>query len=141
MNHSPTCVCAHNRDGSVTTMLCSVHADQDPCLTMARTTGKRRHGSIVRGRCTNCGWAGGATRYDGPAHPDYPNMVWSHPQVEALVMRTIQRVETPAAAATEIQKLLDRVGYDSMDREMAFWIASQLKGWEYDDIYDAWLGV
>ena len=50
------CVCAHNNDGSVTTMLCSLHASQDPCLTMAQVTGKRRKGSIVRGTCTACGW-------------------------------------------------------------------------------------
>lgn len=50
------CSCAHNSDGSVTTMLCPSHADTDPCLTMARVTGKRRHGSIITGTCTACGW-------------------------------------------------------------------------------------
>jgi len=45
----------HN-DGSVTTMLCSIHARQDPCLTYAQVTGKRRKGSILRGPCTHCGW-------------------------------------------------------------------------------------
>lgn len=49
------CACAHNRDGSTTTMLCPVHADQDPCLTMSQVTGRRRKGSIVRGRCSSCG--------------------------------------------------------------------------------------
>jgi len=53
----PECSCAHNKDGSTTTMLCPTHADSDPCYTMASVTGKRRRGSIVRGRCTNCGWA------------------------------------------------------------------------------------
>lgn len=51
------CVCAHHGDGSVTTTLCSQHADHDPCRTMAIVTGTRRKGSIVRGVCTNCGWA------------------------------------------------------------------------------------
>lgn len=50
------CSCAHHGDGSTTTMLCSIHADQDPCYTMARMTGRRRKGSIVRGVCSSCGW-------------------------------------------------------------------------------------
>ena len=51
------CVCATNRDGSVTTFLCPVHADVDPCLSKAWVTGKRRKGTIRRGVCTNCGHA------------------------------------------------------------------------------------
>lgn len=54
------CSCAHNNDGSVTTMLCPLHADQDPCLTMAQVTGNRRKGSIINGVCTNCGWTEGS---------------------------------------------------------------------------------
>ena len=49
------CACARHTDGSVTTFLCSVHADQDPCLTMAQVTGRRRKGTIRRGVCTSCG--------------------------------------------------------------------------------------
>lgn len=49
------CVCAHNLDGSTTTLLCPAHASVDPCLTMARVTGRRRIGTIRRGRCTSCG--------------------------------------------------------------------------------------
>lgn len=49
------CVCARHADGSVTTMLCSVHAETDPCLTMAQVTGRRRTGTIRRGVCTSCG--------------------------------------------------------------------------------------
>lgn len=49
------CSCARNTDGSVTTMLCPIHAEQDPCATMARVTGRRRQGTIRRGICTNCG--------------------------------------------------------------------------------------
>lgn len=53
------CACARDRDGNVTTSsLCPEHADQDPCLTMAQITGKRRKGTIRRGRCTCCGWTG-----------------------------------------------------------------------------------
>lgn len=50
------CSCAHNKDGSTTTILCPQHADTDPCLTMSRVTGKRRKGSIKHGTCTNCNW-------------------------------------------------------------------------------------
>lgn len=60
----PRCACAHNSDGSTTTMLCPVHSDTDPCLRMSRVTGKRRVGSIKRGTCTNCGWT------DQPAEPE-----------------------------------------------------------------------
>jgi hypothetical protein len=54
---SATCSCAHHTDGSVTSSLCPVHAKTDPCLTMARITGKRRKGSVQRGTCTHCGHA------------------------------------------------------------------------------------
>lgn len=49
------CVCVVHDDGSVTTMLCPVHADVDPCYTMASVTGRRRTGTIRRGTCTACG--------------------------------------------------------------------------------------
>ena len=51
----PGCSCAVNGDGTVTTMMCPLHADVDPCYTMARVTGKRRTGTIRNGRCTHCG--------------------------------------------------------------------------------------
>ena len=51
-----TCLCAHNTDGSVTTMMCPLHAKNDPCWMTATVTGQRRRGSIVKGVCTNCGW-------------------------------------------------------------------------------------
>lgn len=49
------CCCARNEDGSRTTFLCPKHAEVDPCATVALVTGKRRKGTIRRGRCTNCG--------------------------------------------------------------------------------------
>ena len=52
------CSCAHNTDGTTTTTLCPLHAETDPCLTVARVTGKRRKGTIRRGVCTNCGHRG-----------------------------------------------------------------------------------
>ena len=61
----PRCACAHNTDGSTTTMLCPVHSETDPCLRMSQVTGKRRVGSIKRGTCTNCGW----TEQPADAHP------------------------------------------------------------------------
>jgi hypothetical protein len=51
----PRCACAHNRDGSVTTLLCPVHSDTDPCLRMSHVTGRRRKGTIRHGVCTACG--------------------------------------------------------------------------------------
>lgn len=54
----PTCSCAHDRDGAVTsTLFCSLHNDEDPCGAVVRITGKRRKGSIKNGVCTACGWA------------------------------------------------------------------------------------
>ena len=79
------------------------------------------------------------TSYSGPPHPDYPGMVWSDPSVEGLVLAAIDGADTPKAAVAAIMQVLDSVGYDSMDREMAFWIATQLKGWDYDDLYDVWI--
>lgn len=55
--NTPTCSCAINNDGSVTKFLCSLHADNDPCATMAAVTGRRRTGTIRRGTCTACGWS------------------------------------------------------------------------------------
>lgn len=52
-----TCICAHNTDGSVTTFICPIHADSDPCITKAMVTGRRRKGTIRRGVCSKCGWA------------------------------------------------------------------------------------
>jgi hypothetical protein len=51
------CACAHHDDGSVTTFLCPQHADDDPCWTKARGTGRRRKGSIIKGVCSTCGWS------------------------------------------------------------------------------------
>ncbi len=79
--------------------------------------------------------------YSGPPHPEYPNMVWSDPQVEGLILAAIEKSSTPGEAAELIAQAVNSVGYDSMDREMAFWIATQLKGWEYDDLYNAWLNM
>lgn len=52
---SARCSCVEHGDGSVTTMLCPLHADTDPCLTMAQVTGRRRTGTIRRGVCSACG--------------------------------------------------------------------------------------
>lgn len=53
------CTCARNNDGTFITFLCPVHADTDPCLTMAQVTGRRRAGTIRRGVCTACGHQSG----------------------------------------------------------------------------------
>lgn len=50
------CSCAHHNDGSVTTFLCPIHADDDPCQTESSVTGRRRKGTVAKGTCTNCGW-------------------------------------------------------------------------------------
>ncbi len=50
------CACAKHQDGSVTTFLCPIHAEIDPCQTTATVTGRRRRGSIHSGRCSYCGW-------------------------------------------------------------------------------------
>lgn len=77
--------------------------------------------------------------YNGPPHPDYPNMIWSDPRVEGLVLAAIEKSVSPAAAVKAIMEVYNSFSYDSMDREMAFWIATQLKGWDYNDLYDEWL--
>jgi len=52
------CSCAYNTDGTTTTMMCPLHADTDPCATVAQVTGRRRKGTIRRGTCTACHWKG-----------------------------------------------------------------------------------
>lgn len=79
------------------------------------------------------------TKYDGPPHPDYPGMVWSQPEVEGGVMAVIEAASSPEVVVASIMETLKGFGYDSMDREMAFWIATQVKGWDYEDLYDIWL--
>jgi hypothetical protein len=64
---APRCVCARHDDGSVTTFLCPVHADTDPCLTMSAVTGRRRTGTIRRGVCTACGHVSATGRDYAPA--------------------------------------------------------------------------
>ena len=56
LTESAKCACATNGDGSVTTLLCPIHAEDDPCVTKATVTGRRRHGSIQGGCCSRCGW-------------------------------------------------------------------------------------
>jgi hypothetical protein len=50
------CLCAINEDQIITAMLCTIHAEADPCDTFAMVTGRRRRGSIIRGKCSRCGW-------------------------------------------------------------------------------------
>lgn len=80
-----------------------------------------------------------SARYTGEPHPDYPGMIWSQPHVEGMVLAVIEKSDSPAVVAKGVMAVLDSVGYDSMDREMAFWIATQTKGWDYEDIYQAWM--
>lgn len=56
MSGALVCSCATHNDGTRTTWVCPIHADADPCGTVAVVTGKRRRGSVVRGRCSACGW-------------------------------------------------------------------------------------
>jgi len=51
------CSCAVQGDGTRAALLCPLHAVNDPCATVAQVTGKRRRGSVVRSRCTRCGWS------------------------------------------------------------------------------------
>ena len=54
-NRPAGCICRHYSDGDVYRDRCPLHAATDPCGEMARTTGKRREGTIIGGVCTNCG--------------------------------------------------------------------------------------
>jgi hypothetical protein len=81
----------------------------------------------------------GSRPYAGPAHPEYPSMVWSTEGVEAAVVAAVKAAKGPDTVGVDIMKVLNTFGYDSMDREMGFWVATQLRDWDYDTIYDAWL--
>ena len=69
-NSNDRCACARHDDGSVTTSLCPIHADTDPCWTLARITGRRRKGTIRGGVCTSCGYDESRTAESRTAPPD-----------------------------------------------------------------------
>lgn len=73
-------------------------------------------------------------------HPDYPAEVWTEPEVEAETKAFIDGAPTDAAVLTDgIMEILNRHGYDSIDRELAFWYTSQTKGIDYEALYQRWL--
>lgn len=92
------CCCARNTDGSVTTLLCPVHAAVDPCETRAAVTGRRRKGSNRSGVCSACGHGGAVEEDDEDA--TYTLIV--HQTVKYTV--TINKdVGSPEAAALTLE--------------------------------------
>ena len=71
-------------------------------------------------------------------HPDYGEGVWSDEGVKQRVLSLDPNLP-PAQMVDAIMKVMDQYGYDSMDRELAFWYFSQVTGNDYNDYYDAWL--
>jgi hypothetical protein len=71
-------------------------------------------------------------------HPDYGEGVWTAPEVKAEALALDPTQSTDALVAS-IMEILDRHGYDSIDRELAFWHYSQVTGRDYEEFYQSWL--
>ena len=73
-------------------------------------------------------------------HPEYGVGVWTSDEVkrEALGLDASLPV---GELVRQVVEVLERHGYDSIDRELAFWHYSQVTGHEYNDLYDAWLAA
>lgn len=71
-------------------------------------------------------------------HPEYGAGVWTSEECkrEALGLDASQPL---GQLVKQVVEVLERHGYDSIDRELAFWHYSQVTGREYNDLYDAWL--
>lgn len=71
-------------------------------------------------------------------HPEYDyDKAWTAPEVRTEVEALPWK--NPGETVTDIMEILDRHGYDSIDRELAFWHWSQRTGLPYDRFYNAWL--
>lgn len=70
---------------------------------------------------------------DTTMNPD----AWTDPAVKADILALT--FTSPEQAVAAILEVLDGYGYDSIDRELSFWIASERLGVQYDALYNAWL--
>lgn len=60
-------------------------------------------------------------------------------EIKALLPTLDRATWKPRDVVQAIIAVLDRHGYDSVDRELSFAIAAAQFGWTYDTMYDAWL--
>ena len=90
--------------------------------------------------CEGCGMHWEELFVKGAAitpHPEYSPEAWTTPEVkkdiEALTYTS------PEQAVKAILAVLDDHGYDSIDREMAFYDAADKLKVDYEELYQAWL--
>lgn len=73
-----------------------------------------------------------------PPHPEYDyENGWTSPEVRSKV-EALPWTGDARDTASKIEGIFEQHGYDSIDRELAFWHWSQRTGLPYDDFYEAW---
>jgi hypothetical protein len=83
----------------------------------------------------------GAT-FTSPPHPDYGVGVWSDDSVKPAV-EALDASRGAATLVADILAVLDAspYGYDSIDRELAFWYWAHRLNTPYETLYQAWLNT
>lgn len=71
-------------------------------------------------------------------HPEYGEGVWTTEECKAEALGFDPEQDTVTLVAS-VMEVLERHGYDSIDRELAFWHYSQVTGRDYEDFYQAWM--
>lgn len=64
---------------------------------------------------------------------------WTTPAVRDEIRALLPSFTDAPGAVTGIMAVLNRHGYDSIDREISFSLASHQMGLDYEDFYQAWL--
>lgn len=64
---------------------------------------------------------------------------FTEPEIPTVMIGLLAAIETPAAYAKAVMAVLNSFGYDSYDREQCFKMGCNVKGWDYEDLYQAWL--
>lgn len=80
---------------------------------------------------------------DHPMNANADDAPWTttavRDEIRALLPSLDPATWKPCDVVRAIIAVLDRHGYDSVDRELSFALAAATFGWDYDVMYDAWL--
>lgn len=63
---------------------------------------------------------------------------WTDMALKAKIEKLLPTLTDPVSAVAAVMAVLGNL-YDSIDRELAFTLVSNDKGWPYDDLYNAWI--
>jgi hypothetical protein len=64
---------------------------------------------------------------------------FTEPQIPTIMVGLLAAIEEPVAYVKAVMAVLDSIGYDSYDREQCFQMGCNVKGWNYETLYNAWL--